>query len=358
MTDRSTAKKFWIGLISSILLVGNTTPLVLAQANITATPRSSKANAESLNVYLLGPGDLLQVAVIGYEEFPGTPQAILPDGSITLPLIGRYQAVNKTLEQVQRELKQSLSQYLVDPRIEVTLAGLRPIIVTVSGAVRRPGPLQLESVPLSTTNTSGVQESSRPRLTPTLSQAIAAAGGVTREANIRDVTLNRVTSSGISQTISINLWDAIQSNQVTQDITLRDGDSIYIPKAVNLDTDAQALLARSAYGAQSVKVKVIGEVKAPGEVEIPPYSTVASAIANAGGPTDKANMGRVRFFRLNPNGQVEEKILSLNSLTESTQIDDGDVIVVPKGDGYRFIDGFRDIISPLGAASFFLNLFR
>ncbi len=344
--------------LGSFLNLGLVTTANVAWAQSTPpNQRSAKVNSENINTYLLGVGDLLSVVVVGYEEFPGTPQAILPDGTINLQLLGRYQASGKTLDQVQRELTQLLGVYLVAPRVEVTLSGLRPVIVTVSGEVRRPGPVQLESIPVSGSGGSS-SESDRPRLAPTLSQAISAAGGVNREANIRDVTLTRVTPSGVNQTISINLWDAIQSNQATQDIFLRDGDSIFVPKASSLDNTAQNLLARSSYGPESVRIQVIGEVRGPGSKEVPPDISISQAIAFAGGPTDKADMGKVRFFRLQPNGQVEERRVNLSRLADTTQVDDGDVIFVPKGDGYRFIEGLATIVSPFSTLLIFERLFN
>jgi hypothetical protein len=46
--------------------------------------------------YLLGPGDQIQVLVIGYDEFQG-PRVVLPDGTITMPLIGSVPAAGRTL---------------------------------------------------------------------------------------------------------------------------------------------------------------------------------------------------------------------------------------------------------------------
>lgn len=347
------------------LAVLGTEARVLAQATnptINYRPNPGLAAAtDNMNVYLLGPGDGLQVTVLGFDEYKDLPpQVILPDGTISIPLVARFVAAGKTIPQLKQELTQRLSYYLVDPTVEVQLTNLRPLTVTVSGEVRRPGPLQLQAFSVSSQTSSAITtDVQRSRIIPTLSQAIAAAGGVTKEANLQDVTLSRVGANGVSQTLTLNIWAALQSGaNASNDPVLRDGDSIFIPKATVLSQDVQRLIARSAYGSRTVKVRVVGEVKRPGEVELSPDSTLASAIANAGGPTDKANMGAVRFIRLLPNGTAEEKKLNMEKLTEPTQVEDGDVVMVPKSDAYRFIDTAGAILNPLGSVGVFIRLFQ
>ncbi|AFY59973.1 polysaccharide biosynthesis/export family protein [Synechococcus sp. PCC 6312] len=335
---------------------------VLAQASSPAPnyrPNPGLAPAtDSMNVYLLGPGDSIQVSVLGFDEYKGLPpQIILPDGTISIPLVERFVVSGKTVTQVKQELTRRLSEYLVDPTVEVQLTSLRPLTVTVAGEVRRPGPLQLQPIPLGESG-SGGDETARSRIIPTLAQAIAAAGGVTKEADVRDIIINRIGVNGISQTMTVNLWNSIQASSSNQDISLRDGDSIFIPKATALSQGDQKLLARSAFGSPTVKVRVVGEVKRPGEIEVSPDSTLSSAIAVAGGPTDKANLTRVRFYRLQANGTVNEKTLNIEKLTEPTQVEDGDVIMIPKGDGYRFLDAIGTVLGPLGAAAAFIRIFQ
>lgn len=351
-----------VGVGFSVLVIESQGLTQSTNPDINYRPNPGLATApDNMNVYLLGPGDSLKVIVLGFDEYKDiSSQVILPDGTISIPLVERFIAAGKTVPQVKQELTQRLSTYLVDPTVEVQLTNLRPLTVTVSGEVRRPGPLQLQAFSASSqTASTNITDAQRSRIIPTLSQAITAAGGVTREANLQDVTLTRSGINGVPQTLTLNLWAALQSGNIgSNDPVLRDGDSIFIPKAANLSQDAQRLMARSAFGSRTVKVRVVGEVKRPGEVELPPDSTLASAIANAGGPTDKADMGSVRFVRLLPNGAAEERKLNIAKLTEPTQIEDGDVLVVPKADVNRFFDAVSTVLSPLGAASVFIRLFQ
>ncbi|MEO0435202.1 MAG: polysaccharide biosynthesis/export family protein [Cyanobacteria bacterium J06656_5] len=97
-------------------------------------------NQDNANEYVLGPGDEISVAVTGYPEFDSTHR-ILPDGTIAIPLIGNVRASGETLSSLSRFLREQLgSNYLVNPVIDLSLLRLRPVSVTISGEVHRPGP--------------------------------------------------------------------------------------------------------------------------------------------------------------------------------------------------------------------------
>ena len=106
------------------------------------SPGTPVAVSNSNATYILGPGDQISLSVIGYPEFTGTI-AILPDGTVMLPLIGQVRVAGMTANQVSGYLTEQLRLYLVEPVVNVGLVVMRPVVVTVSGEVHRPGPLQL-----------------------------------------------------------------------------------------------------------------------------------------------------------------------------------------------------------------------
>jgi len=294
--------------------------------------------------YVLGPGDQVQLSVFGYDEYTGT-ETILPDGTITLSLIGPVQAAGLTTEQLSQVLTTRLNALLVNPIVTVELGQLRPVNVTVAGEVRRPGPLQLASDAAGNTASS----------LKTLNEALIAAGGVTQDADIRQVSLTRSVPNGGTESIVIDLWAAIASPDAPSAVILQEGDSIYVPR---LTADAQIdrrLLARSSYAPESIRVRVVGEVTNPGEVAVPPDSTISSAVAIAGGPTEDARLSRVAYIRLNESGRVERETIDLRNLTDSYQVQDGDVIMVPKRAESSVIDVAGRVFGPLGAI---LNIIR
>jgi len=143
---------------------------------------------------------MLDIKVYDYEEYTGT-QVVLPDGTITLPLIGRLIASDKTPDALTQEITARLQPLLKNPVVTIGINKLRPIRVNVAGEVQRPGPSQLQS--LAPVNAIG---STNQVLTPTLTEALLQAGGVDRNADIRHVVLKRYSPNGSTAPVIVNVW--------------------------------------------------------------------------------------------------------------------------------------------------------
>jgi len=316
----------------------------------TPFPPERSANAVTeRSAYILGSGDQVDITVFDYSEFTGA-KVVLPDGTITLPLIGTVSAAGKTTEQLAQELTNRLASLLVKPVVTVNLTVLRPVLVNVAGEVQRPGPIQLRSL----TATNLTLGSNTIRGVPTLSTALTEAGGITQNADIRQVTLRRY-GAGNSQPITVNLWDAISSGNALPDLVLQDGDSIYVPRLTEDKAIDRRLIARSSLSPGTVRVRVVGEVKKPGEIQVPPDSSLSSAVAIAGGPTVDARLSRVAFVRMNEEGRIGRQVIDLRDLIDNYQVQDGDVIIVPKKGSSSVIDFAGRLFSPLGTI---LNLLK
>jgi polysaccharide export outer membrane protein len=238
--------------------------------------------------------------------------------------------------------------------VAISLAKTRPLLINVAGEVQRPGPVQLSSETLFGNNFNTDNFTVR---SPTVNGAIVAAGGVTKNADIRQVMLKRYSPRGNSPTVTINLWDSLFSENSPRDLLLQDGDSIFIPPLAEGDTLNRRLLTRSSFASATVRVRVVGEVKKPGELEVPPSSSLSSAVAIAGGPTDKAKLGEVLFVRLREDGTVQEESVDLSNMTDTYQVEEGDVIFVPKTNTYTLVDFANDVSNPLNFLVNFLRLF-
>jgi polysaccharide biosynthesis/export protein len=300
--------------------------------------------ANSVAAYLLGPGDLIDLRVFGYEEYTGV-QVILPDGTITLPVIGTVLAAGQTPGQLTRNLTTRLKPLLVEALVSIRVIQLRPLLINVAGEVQRPGPLQLQG--LTPSGAGGGTQIGTTFNAPTVSAAIAQAGGITKNADIRGVILKRYKPSGEAVTIVLNLWEALRSSDGTPDLLLRDGDTLFVPKARDNSELDPRLIARSTLAPKTVRVRVVGEVKAPGEREVQPNSTISSAVASAGGPTDKANLMAVTYVRLGDNGTIQKQGVDLSNLNDTIQVQDGDLVIVPKTDISSILDTASTIFNPL-----------
>lgn len=305
------------------------------------------SNDYAASAYLLGPGDLIEVSVYGFEEYTG-PLSVLPDGTISLPIVGKVAAAGRTTDQLERELTVALDRILVTPYVSVTLNSLRPVVINVSGEVYRPGPVQIQG----TTSVAGAENSAY--ATPSISEALVQAGGVTRMADIREVLVVRALPNGETVRTKVNLWNALWSETLPEDVLLRDGDLVFVPRSQGDDLIDSRLLARSSLSPDTVRVRVVGEVTRPGEVAVPPNSSLSSAVAIAGGPTDDAKLGEVAFIRMNDAGTVEQEVVDLSNLVDTYQVQEGDVVVVPKTNTGSVLDFAQRLLGPLG---FLLRIF-
>ncbi|MDX1977461.1 MAG: polysaccharide biosynthesis/export family protein [Pseudanabaenaceae cyanobacterium bins.68] len=316
--------------------------------NYSGVAIAQNSNPKNFAAYILGPGDILDVAVLGYEQFT-TKQVILPDGTISIPEVGTVFAAGQTIEALQQDLLKRFKRVVIEPSVVVRLSTLRPVLVNVSGAVQRPGPIQLQ--PIGIVGTTGAVQA------PTVSIALSLVGGVTREADLRGVVLRRFVPNDEPVSLTLDLVEAASSLNGPPDILLRDGDAVFVPKLSAPDRDAQELIARSTFAPRGIRIAVVGEVRAPGEREVQPNISVSRAIAIAGGYTDKANLMAVGFLRVGRDGKVKQQGVNVSDLNDTTQLQDGDLIVVPKTDITAALDTVGNILSPLFNSILLLRAF-
>ena len=334
-------------------------PLPPAEPTVNENRRRTPGNFNNFNTvspnyatassYLLGPGDRIEVSVYGFPEYTG-PLSVLPDGTIALPIVGKVDAAGKTTDQLTRELTVILDRILVNPAVSISLNSLRPIVVNVAGEVYRPGPLQLQE----TTNVN--QDTEVAYAPPSVSEALVEAGGIRRTADLRNVVVIRQLPSGETVNTEINLWDALWSANLPEEMLLRDGDLVFVPRLAEGELVDRHLLARSSLSPDTVRVRVVGEVTRPGEVSVPPNSSLSSAVAIAGGPTDDARLKDVAFIRMDDStGEIVQEEVDLRDLIDTYQIQDGDVIVVPKTTSGSVLDLAARLVNPL---NFLLRIFE
>ena len=236
-------------------------PTKSVSSTISLTEKTS-TSAPASNFYILGAGDQLEITVLGYLEFTGT-KVILTDGTIALPAIGNVQAAGLSPSVLSQELTKKLRLFLKNPVVTVGVLNKRPLLINVSGEVNRPGPIQLQNFNPAPSSSGSIQ----PEI-PTLSSALTISGGLTKNADLRKIELRRTMSTGETIATSLNLWEALVSGNLSSNVLLQDGDSIFVPKLTANDALDRRLISRSTLSPKTVKVRVVGEFKKPGEVEV------------------------------------------------------------------------------------------
>lgn len=342
---------FGLACLAPSIAAAQALPDLSDGVDINEVQPSTVSADDASSAYLLGPGDQIEVSVYGYEEYTG-PVSVLPDGTITLPLVGKVPAAGLTIEHLTRELTIALDDILIDPYVSVTLNALRPIVVNVSGEVYRPGPVQLQGAVNTTTRLAANNTDNNSP--PSVSAALVEAGGVTQTADIREVVVLRALPNGETVRTQVNLWDALWSETLPEDLLLRDGDLVFVPELEAGERVDSRLLASSSLSPDTVRVRVVGEVTRPGEVPVPPNSSLSSAVAIAGGPTDDAKLSEVAFIRMNDSGEVEQEVVDLRNLVDNYQVQEGDVVVVPKTTTGSVLDFAQRLLGPFG---FVLRIF-
>jgi polysaccharide export outer membrane protein len=248
--------------------------------------------------YQVGPGDGLDVTVIGNDDLSRIP-TVQTNGAILLPLLGEVQVAGLTVGEIQRKVTSLLEKdYLVNPQVVVKVTQFNSQFVTVVGEVNKPGRRPLRG---------------RSRLIDILVEA----GGFTPNAS-GDVVISRVDGSlpGGERTLKIRLSGGTLSvqDQINLELPLRNGDVISAsPKFF---------------------VTVDGEVSRPGRYAIESDLTVTGALSLAGGRT-RFGSGDVRLRRRDPeSGKVSVIKVDLGDVRSGKKPDvvlqPNDVITVPR----------------------------
>lgn len=89
-----------------------------------------------------------------------------------------------------------------------------------------------------------------------------------------------------------------------------------------------------------INVQIWGQVLRPGMYSVPKTTDVMGLVSFAGGPTENANIGKVKLIRTNPDPEVVE--INLNDYTKKAKIElnpilkPGDTIIIPENRGRKF----------------------
>ncbi|HEX9861031.1 MAG TPA: SLBB domain-containing protein [Nitrospirota bacterium] len=208
--------------------------------------------------YRLGEGDLIKVTV--YENPDLTTSArIGGDGKVTLPLAGEVKVSGLTVREIEEKVTKLLSDgYLVNPQVTVFVEEYHSNKATILGEVNKPGLYELAG-------------------NITILEIISKAGGLTVNAGDTAFVKHKNPDSQVNSSQEINLKQLMEKGDLSSNIQIQDGDSIFVPTAG--------------------LVYVTGEVKNPGAYKVEKGMTVMKAITMAGGPTDVAAPGRTELIR-------------------------------------------------------------
>ncbi len=323
-----------------------TVPVPTMPAVVTPVPPTNALPTQAFEPYRLGGGDTISVVVQRFSDL-NFQATIDQEGNITAPLLGRLSLQGLTIEQAQERVRQGLDRYVIDPIVYLALSNPRPVLVTLTGEVTRPGlyPLQL----------------------PRISSALLLAGGATSTADLRAVRVKRSLQDGSTLEEKLDLITPLKDGSALPDLRLQDGDVVVIPKieqsaAQEYDRD---LVARSTLVKPQITVRVLSYASSGlGNVTLPNGSTFLDALSAARPNPDRIDFRRVALIRFDPvkkkavSRDINAKNVLMGDLTQNVVLEDNDVIVIGRNLVGKITYALNTFTQPFRDVLGFLLFFR
>lgn len=233
--------------------------------------------------YLLGPDDVILIRAADVQEFSEKPVRIDLKGQINLPLIGRLEAAGMTPELLEGEIERRLKEFVLAPKVAVSVLEYHSQPVSILGAVQAAGVHQLQG-------------------RKTLYEVLSMAGGLRNEAgDVITITRrkengtiplsgSREDESGRFYIAEVNAKALLAAKSPQDNIVILPHDVISVPKAE--------------------LIYVLGEVTRAGGFVLDQGGPVSllQALSMAGGPQRLAHLSKARVLRLQPGSQVRAEI--------------------------------------------------
>jgi polysaccharide export outer membrane protein len=277
--------------------------------------------------YEIGVGDLLEIEVWQQPEL-STTVTVYSDGTVILPVIGSVKVEGMHPTQAATLVSRRLSTF--NPRISqvtVRVAEFHSKSIFVLGEVASPGKYGFEVI-------------------PDLVAVVTEAGGFTEAAALSELLIVRASDSSPDswkerKTLRLDLENIVNEGNLHLLPTLRPGDVVWVPR-------------RSGYAGGN-RVSIYGEVYNPGVYAIGSNADFLDVILLAGGPTEQADLGRIRLMRA-AKGFVMVDLDSYLKRGERNlipRLNPNDVVVVSREKEFwpRLWDGFREAVIVLAAVA-------
>ena len=240
----------------------------------------------------ISPRDQLAISVWNAganEEMYTGKYPVDIDGTFEYPTFGRVKAGGLTTRELENSLKVMLEKYLVSPQVTIELEMANAKKVVIAGQVRTPAAYQFAGE-------------------MTLFEALTRAGSIASDAASEAVIHRMVEGPDGAlreETLRVDLHDLLAGESLKNNVVLRDGDMIVVPKAE--------------------PIFITGHVQSPGQYPGRRALTVQQALAMAGGLTDRGSARGIRIQRI-VDGKKEE--LPVKDMSIDI-VQPGDTINVP-----------------------------
>jgi protein involved in polysaccharide export with SLBB domain len=262
------------------------------------------ANVPVGDDYVIGPGDELKMLMWG--RINNTLNLTVGrDGSVSIPEIGPLQVAGLTFAQTKQLIEDHAGQ-ITGVKVDVTMGKLKTIQVFVVGEVEQPGAYTVSAL-------------------SHVSNALSAAGGITKIGSLRKVELRR----GNQLVRTIDLYSLLLAGNEQGDERLQPGDVIFVPVIGPV-------------------VGMVGDVKRPAIYELGSSGEPLSSVIRLGGGISAFGYSqRVQVERVDAHEKRIALDVDLNDIrSQRFDIRDGDLIKI-----YPVLPTQQDIVTVRGSVN-------
>lgn len=267
---------------------GLTTDLEQFGYNIFTSLPTTFAPVEGIPVppdYMIGPGDGFILQIFSATDIQYN-LVVNREGKLLIPEVGPIQVAGLTFEETKLLIDRTLSSSRMGVKTVLTLSNLQTIQVMLVGEVIQPGSYVVSGL-------------------STLLNTLITAGGVKRTGSLRNIQVKR----GGSTVAEFDLYKLLLEGDTTGNISLRQGDVVFIPPIGPV-------------------VSVAGEVLRPAIYEIADEESVADVVRLAGGALATAALEKTQVERIQSAGNYTLIQTGLSDERALTPIKNGDFVRV------------------------------
>lgn len=233
--------------------------------------------------YIIGTGDELVIRAWGQINVD-VRAVVERSGTIYISRIGVFSVAGLRYEELHDYLNTEIGKIFKNFQLSVAMGQLRSIQVYVVGQVARPGSYTISSL-------------------SSLVDALFVSGGPSKLGSLRRIEVKR---EGKDVT-TFDLYDLIVKGDKSKDAKLMPGDVIYVPPVGPL-------------------VALAGSINNPGIFELRDRTTLAEAIAYAGGLTNTVLGERAVVERIDDHKQRRADEFPLDPQGLARELQDGDIV--------------------------------
>ena len=235
--------------------------------------------------YVIGPGDELRIRIWGNVNIQDNLR-VDRSGDIYIPQIGPVHVAGLPYSALESHLRDAVNRVFRNFNLTAEVGQIRAIQIYVTGQARRPGVYTVSAL-------------------STLVDALFSSGGPSVQGSLRRIAVRR---DGKTLT-SFDLYKFLIDGDKSQDVSLLDGDVIYIPPT-------------------GPQVAITGSVRKPGIYEIASGESLGAVISDAGGVSTMAAEARISIERVGGHRDREAMEVTYDAAGLSSPLNDGDFIRV------------------------------